>query len=428
MNAGRKHLGWAAVALATAMAAAACGSTSHSGAAPTTAAATSTSAAAAVSTPGLTATTITIGQIDTNSGPLPGGAQKSFDALEAYVAYVNSTGGVDGRKLVLVQKDDGFNCNNYTNLLTGLTTSAFASVGNFVLLDACGQTVLQKNPTFPDIQGYVLASNLLSLPNVTAPLPAPNGYQTAGAEWIKAKFPNDITHTASLYTAVSKTSADNIASAYKSVGFQYVYSRGVGLSETNFTSDVLRMKADGVKIVDLGAMTAATTADFIKQADQQNFHPDAIVSATGYDGSLFGLLGAANADNLYMPLTFPMYLGQDIPTNPELATMTTWMDKAHPGEVPDLYAVTAWAAGVLFVQALKAAGPNPTRSSFLTALSGITTFTANGLIPPTNPGQKQGATCMVIVGVQGASFVRLDPATKGFECNGTYHHLTAAGA
>jgi len=244
--------------------------------------------------------------------------------------------------------------------------------------------------------------------------------------WIKDKFPADITHTASLYVAAEVSSANNISSAYKALGFQYVYSRGIGLSETNFTSDVLRMKADGVKIVDLGAMSAGLDADFIQQAAQQNFHPDAIVSAVAYDPSLFKLIGSVNADNVYMPLLFPMYLGQDLATNPELATMTTWMDKAKPGEVPDLYAVTAWESGLLFTQALKAEGPNPTRTGLLNAISNITSFNADGLVPTANPGGKQGATCMVIVGVSGTKFVRLDPPTQGFECNGTYHHITAA--
>jgi branched-chain amino acid transport system substrate-binding protein len=430
-RAARSGLGSVATAVVIGLLAASCSSSGHSSATPTTAHAAPSvapSTTVAGDTTGITASTITIGQIDTNSGPFPGGAQKSFDALKAFVAYTNSRGGVDGRQLKLVQEDDGFNCNTYTNDLRGLAGSAFASVGNFALLDACGLSVLKATPTFPDIQGYVLDGALLDLPNVTAPSPAPYGYPTTGAVWIKQKFPQDIAHTASLYVAAEAASANGIASAYQAEGFVYVYKRGIAITETNFTADVLRMKAAGVRIVDLGAMGAPQVADFIGEADQQNFHPDAIVSAVAYDPSLFKLIGAANADNVYMPLAFPLFLGQDLATNPELATMTNWMDKAHPGEVPDLYAVTAWAAGDLFVQALRSAGANPTRSSFLTALDGISHFDANGLLPPTDPGQKQGATCMVVVGVNRGQFVRLDPATKGFECNGTYNHITASQA
>jgi hypothetical protein len=82
----------------------------------------------------------------------------------------------------------------------------------------------------------------------------------------------------------------------------------------------------------------------------------------------------------------------------------------------------------LFTQALEAAGGSPMRSAVINQIGKISNFTANGLLPPTNPAAKQGAVCMVMVGVQGQKFVRLDPAKSGFECNGTYNHITAAQA
>jgi hypothetical protein len=202
----------------------------------------------------------------------------------------------------------------------------------------------------------------------------------------------------------------------------------VGLTETNFTADVLRMKSEGVQIVDLGATDAEIDEDFLQDAAQQNFHPDAIIAATAYDSSLFKNIGATTADDLYMPLNFPMYLGQDLGTNAQLALMTTWMHKVAPGRVPDLYAVDAWAAGVLFVQALKATGSDPTRTKLLAQIAKIHSFNADGLLPTADPGAKLPSTCMVIAGVQNGQFVRLDPPTKGFECSGSYYHLTAAQA
>ena len=374
---------------------------------------------------GISSTTITIGQISTLTGPIPGGGKGALDGLKAYVDYVNANGGVDHRQLKLVQDDDALNCTNDNQMVRSLAQSAFASVGTFALLDSCEQPALTADPTFPDIQAYVLDPALLSLANVTAPSPAPYGYQTTGALWVKDKFPQAIVRSAQLYVSAAQSSANSYAQTYESLGYKYLYRRGLGLTETNFTSDVLRMKNDGVQIVDLGADDEQIVADFLENAAQQNFHPLAIISAVAYDPKLFTSIGAVNADNLYMPLSYPMFLGQDLATNSELATLTTWMHKLHPGETPDLYAVDAWAAGVLFVQALKHAGSNPTRSGLLSALGKITNFTANGLLPAADPGDKQGSTCMVIVGVHGNQFVRLDPPDRGFECNGTYDHLTA---
>jgi ABC-type branched-subunit amino acid transport system substrate-binding protein len=421
-------------AAVVAVAAAGCGSSSKTAASSTTSGGSASSTTVgAPSTPttgdttGVTATTITLGQIATSTGPVPGLFQNAADGMDAYVAYINSTGGVDGRQLKVVHMDDGFNCNTYTNDLKTLSTTTFATVGTFSVIDGCGLSVLKANPSYPTIEGYILTTSLFALPNAYTPSPQPPGYPTTGAIWIKNKFPNDITHTASLYSVASKTSFDSLSSAYKAEGFKYVYTRGVGLTETNFTSDVLRMKADGVKIIDFGAVDAQDIADFIQEADQQGFHPDAIIGAQAYDENLFKYLGKSNADNLYMPLLFPLYLGQDSATNPQVALLIKWMQSTHK-ELPNLYGVTAWNAGSLFTTAMKTAGGTPSRVALLKALAATKSFDSNGLMPPSNPGDKKSAVCMVIAGVKNGQFVRVDPATKGFECNGTYNNITEAQA
>jgi len=377
---------------------------------------------------GVTSNTITIGQIATLSGPIPGLFQNAKDSLDAFVAYQNSIGGVDGKTLKVDFKDDALNCNTYTDDINALVPQVFAIVGTFSVLDACGQKALTANPAFPDVQAYLFGPQLYSTPNAITASPQPPGYPNTAALWIKDKFPNDITHTGVLYSLTSKSSYNEISAAFKSEGFRYVYSRGLSQTETNFTSDILRMKADGVKIVDMSTGSAQVDADFVQQAAQQDFHPDAIISPTAYDASFFKLVGADNADNVYMPLLYPMYLGQDNGTNAELKTYLTWLTKTHPGDTANIYGVDAWASGVLFVQALQAAGSTPNRSALINQLNKITSFSADGLLPASNPAAKQGATCIVVVGISGTKYVRLDPPTSGFECNGTYVHISQAQA
>lgn len=59
------------------------------------------------------------------------------------------------------------------------------------------------------------------------------------------------------------------------------------------------MKNAGVKIVDMGSVAVNNVADFLQQAAQQNFHPDALISAPAYDAQLLELVG--NADRLIAP-------------------------------------------------------------------------------------------------------------------------------
>jgi len=353
---------------------------------------------------------------------VPGLFQNSVDSMDAFVNYINSEGGIDGHKLVLLHEDDGYNCVTYTNDMKDLSTKVFAVVGTFSVEDECGAATLKATPNLPNIEAIIINPQLFSLPNAFAGITQPPGFITTGYQWVKDKYPNDITKVGSLYPTSAAFSEVEEHDAAQSVGYKYVYSAGIATTDTNFTSNILRMKADGVKIVDLLANPDSTVADFEQQAAQQNFDPDVVLGATAYDAGFFKLLGnPADAANLVAPLYFPLYLGQDRSTNPELNTYLTWLNNLHSGDTANLFGESAWAAGVLFAQAVQAAGANGpvTQSGVVQAITNLGSFTADGLDPATNPGKRVGPSCEVIVGVQNGQFVRLDPSA-GYECNGTY--------
>ena len=435
----RLWLRGAALAGTAALALAACGSSSHSGQA---GGSTTTGSGAGpgatlppppavsgtVTGPGVTATTITIGQITTTSGPVPGLFQDSNDGLDAYVAYLNANGGIAGRQVKVIHMDDALDCNSYTQALQRLSTQVFAMVGTFTLEDTCGKQLLKSNPNLIDIQGAMLDPELYSgFPNVFSPSPAPPGYSTTGYLWIKNKFPGDITHTATLIPSPAAANGKQQDLTAESIGYKYVYSRMIGPFETNFTSDILRMKSLGVKLVDLGVVNVGIAAAFIQQATQQGFHPDAIFGAAIYDSHLFKLLGDPHlADNLvYAPLSFSLYLGQDRASVPGLNTFLTWLDRTHPGESASIFSVDSWGAGMLLTEAMSKAGSGGAQvdqASTILALGGITSFDSGGLTAVYNPGQRLGTHCMVIAGIQNGQWVRLDPKS-GFECSGAYHNV-----
>jgi ABC-type branched-subunit amino acid transport system substrate-binding protein len=419
---------------------AACGSSSKSSSSSSTTATTasSTSSAPASSAtsgggggggstticgPGVSPSTIKIGQIATVSGPVPGLFQNAADSMDAFVAYINSQGGVDGHQLAVVHKDDGYDCVTYTNAMKSLSTSVFAIVGTFSVEDGCGASVLKANPSFPDLEGYVLNPTLLSLPNVFASEVQPPGFFTTGYQYVKDKFPADIARTGAIYPTSAVFEYKEQTAAAKSIGFNYVYTRGIGATETNFTSDILRMKAAGVKFVDLESDPVNVIASFVQEATQQGFHPDVIFGSAAYDSAFFKLLGsgpAAAVNNIIAPLQWVMYLGEDRATTPELNTYLTWLDKVHPGDTANVFGISAWSAGVQFIQALKAAGSNVTQSGLIQATANLGNFNANGLTPGSDPGKRIGPHCVIIAGTRNGKFVRLDPPTSGFECNGTY--------
>jgi branched-chain amino acid transport system substrate-binding protein len=373
--------------------------------------------------PGVTATTITIGQIATTSGPVPGLFQGAFDGLAAWASWVNANGGIDGRQVKISTVDDGFNCTTYTNAMKKFATTAFAVLGNLTLEDTCGKSVLKANPNMLDIQALTLDPTLYDVANAYAASPTPPGGITTGYQYIKSKFPDAITKSAALSGQSAAVNGREARLTAESIGYKYLYTRDIGDFETNYTSDILRMKNSGVKFVDLTAVAVTNAADFLQQAAQQNFHPEVVYGASAYDAKLFKLLGnAALANNvLYAAVPDTLYLGQDRNSIPAVNTFLTWMEKA--GTSPNLFAVDAWADGQLLIKAMQAAGSSIDQASVAQAIKTVTNFDAEGLIAPTNPGQKMGTRCVVVAGVQDGQWKRLDPSGSGFDCSGVYHSV-----
>lgn len=378
-----------------------------------------------LSGPGVTATTITIGQIATITGPVPGLFQGAFDGLDAWVAWVNANGGIDGRQVKLEQVDDGFNCTTYANAMSKFATTAFAVLGNISLEDTCGKKALNANPDLVDIQALTLDPTLYSIPNVFAAEPTPPGGITTGLQYMKKRFPTAITHAAQLIGAAASANGKEEQLTAESVGFHYIYTRDIPDLTTNFTPYILAMKAQGVEFVDMTDLADTSDANFLQQAAQQNFHPDVVYGASAYDANEFKLLGNPSLANnvLWSALFDSMYLGQDRATVPAVNTFLTWMSKARPNAAATLYSVDAWADGQLLVKAMQDAGSSITPSTVLTAVKGIKSFDSDGLIAPGDPGDKTGTHCVIMANVQNGKWVRVEPA-KGFDCSGTYHTVS----
>jgi ABC-type branched-subunit amino acid transport system substrate-binding protein len=95
----------ASAVVATALVLAACGSSSSS------------SGSGGSSAPGVTATSITFGAHEPLTGPAAPGYSEIAVASQAYFNYVNAHGGVFGRKINLIIKDDAYNPTNTVNVV-----------------------------------------------------------------------------------------------------------------------------------------------------------------------------------------------------------------------------------------------------------------------------------------------------------------------
>ena len=424
-----------ALALALGLLASACSSTSSGSpqTTPNTTASNSSSipASAFSDHTGITKTSVTVGNVSTLTAGLFEGAAVG---TEAYADYVNSTGGVNGRKLVVDGFDDSFQGAGNAQATRSSVQQDFALVGGFSIEDSYGASFLATQPGVPAV-GESISLTMNKLPNYFSAVPQQPGFQEGVLQYFKKQYPDA---TQALGTLIGNQPSDATSwagdqYALTKTGYKVVYNSTYGITQTDFTANVIAMKSAGVKMILLDQMAENYAAAFLKDLTQQNFHPIVLLGAAAYTNNLVkDSGGAAAVDGYYLSQAYSLYLGQDAQQVPAVNTFLHWVQVASPSFKPDLFALYGWISGELFAQALRNAGSNPSRGSVLQALSKITTFNAQNLIAPTNPSARTISNCYILANIVNGNFQRLDdPAiqssTNGFRCDYAFLSPRTAG-
>jgi ABC-type branched-subunit amino acid transport system substrate-binding protein len=373
------------------------------------------------SAPGLTSNSVTVATVATISGPVPGLFSGAVTGVKAYADYINSMGGINGRKLVVKVEDDAFSCAQEASQVTQALPSVFSFVGSFTLNDGCGVRALTGKST-PWL-AYGFDSTLRKLPTYFSPAPNnPTGFTTGAFVWLKKHY--GLTTVGQLYSATgaAATQAAELK-AIEAAGIRKGYSRGVGATETDFSADVQRMKTAGVDYV-VADLPPSDAKILLTEIQQANYHPKLIQDAALYGGDSLQQLGNPQlANGVVGPVGFGLFLGQN--TGPGITLMNKWVKQVPGAGAADLYTVYGWSSAEMFADALKAAGQNPTQQTFVTALKGIHHFDTGGLLPVSDVGNQTPAHCWTIFQVKSGAFAALHPP-NGFDCSGTYLPLVGS--
>ena len=101
---------------------------------------------------------------------------------------MNSTGGIDGRKVIVDSGDDGYSgAANKQDTQAGIQND-FALVGSFSLQDSYGGQLLAQNPGMPDVS-VTLDPTTNKLPNVFSAVPAGRRLGGGPAPVLQAEVP-----------------------------------------------------------------------------------------------------------------------------------------------------------------------------------------------------------------------------------------------
>lgn len=375
---------------------------------------------------GVTASAVKVGNISTTTSGLFEGA---VVGTEAYANYVNAQGGVNGRKIIVDSANDAFQGALNKQLTNAAVQTDLATVGSFSLEDSFGATVLAANPQVPNVaESLSAAAN--ALPNTFNPNPPAGGYYLGPLVYFQKKYPNEVLHTGALIAnyGAAEVIWDGEKAAMERLGYKVIADPTFPTSQTDFTSYVVAMKQEGVRILFLEQMPENYASAVIRDLNQQNFHPVVVLGTSTYSEELVPNSGGASAiDGAYLEQPTSLFLGEDAGKIPAVNTFLTWVQKTSPGFKADYYTLAGWLSAELFVQALREAGNHPSRGSVLESLRKITSFSGNYLVGTGNPSAKKPTNCYILAQIVNGEFQRLDDPpvdgpTHGYRCDQPYYY------
>jgi ABC-type branched-subunit amino acid transport system substrate-binding protein len=369
--------------------------------------------------PGMTDTTITIGNSSDISGPVPGLFTAAQQATKAYVAYFNTTvkSGICGRKLVLNTYDSRTDAGADQQGYQKICETSFAAVGSMSAFDSGGAATAQQCG-IPDIRTASVTAARNACGNCFGVQATGSGeYQNEVYDyWIRTH--KDATQKAAFLYLNAGAAAENgksqIAVGAKR-GMNWVYTAPIDVAEFNYGPYVQQMKSKGVQFVEfLGAyQQSARLAQAMQSA---GFKPEVLMyDPSIYDPAFLKQAGSA-AEGAYFFVNFtPLNESQ-----PELDLYKKWLQQTSPGAQPTFFGMFAWSAAKLFVEKSMALGGKLTRASLIAAVKASDGWTGGGMHSPMSVGSKHPPVCVRWMTIKGGQFVSYTPK---YVCGG----YTSAG-
>ncbi len=381
-----------AVLAAVALAATACGSSSKASSGTTGSSGSSGSGATAnTSSEGVTSTSITIGTTAPLTGPAAPGYSEIAPAANAVFKYINSTGGVYGRKINDIIVDDAYNPATTASKVRQLVLQdhIFAEVGGL------------GTPTQSAVQGFLNTEKV------------PQLFVESGCDcWNDPKYPYSFGWQPP-YTVEGKILGTYIKEHFAGQKVGYLYQNddfGQGfvqglddilpassvVSKQTYdaatlsgplSNQVAALKAAGAQVVALATIPAATALTLLPAA-AIGYQPQWVVSSVGGDPpTVAPLLSSFSKGAAGASLLNGMISNAYIP--PESDTTNAWVQatkkilaKYDPGAPLDGNTEYGVALGYTFVQALQKAGKDLTRGALLKAIEEQGgQFVTPGLVP-----------------------------------------------
>jgi branched-chain amino acid transport system substrate-binding protein len=329
--------------------------------------------------PGVTKTEVKVGAFLGLSGDFALPSRDVQVATDAYFAGVNNAGGVHGRKLTFVAIDDGYVPARSASASRRLVDqeNVFALVNPIGTPNALAAMPYLQEKGVPMIGVHGYSPKLYD--------PAQKGVYGnwtpfAGQMRIMANFfykRGEVKQLGMIYlnNEAGLSGLVGAEAAAKSKG-QTLVSAAVPVGAPDYRSAILNLRDKGVTHL-LMVLGPQDTAKAVTQAREAGWNPqfgghqataDPLTIQLG-GKAIEGAFGVATSA---LPDMDPVQW-------PGVKEYRESIVKLFPNAVPSAFGIRAYADAMIFVEALKRAGPNPTREGLVAAMEGLKDLSAGQL-------------------------------------------------
>lgn len=321
---------------------------------------------------GISASTIKLGISSALTGSAAPGYNKVPGAMSAYFNYVNDNGGVFGRKITLVSKDDAY-----------LPTLAVAKTNDLVLKDkvfaivgalgaannkAVASSVNLGRRGIPSLfinTGYSAFADKAKYPTTYPILPSYIVEAKVMSQYIKDTYAGK---KLGLIYQDDDFGSDALA-GFKAAGVKFdiaiPYASG-SQSAASGATWVGKLKAAGAEVVVVFGVTSATGVA-LAASSALSYKAQWILGSVGGDATTLKALGVPAA--ILTGAEGASFLPSPGDATDEYVKQFQEINaKYNPGVVFDNNVLLSMNTAMLTVQALRAAGKNPTRAGLMAAL------------------------------------------------------------
>ena len=339
------------------------------------------------SAPGVTKTSVLIGSHQPLTGPAAPGYSEIAPAAKAFFQYLNAQGGVNGRKINLIYKDDGYNPTKTVDVTKQLVlqNKVFAIWGGL------------GTPTHTKVVDFLNSSRVPDL-FVSSGCPCwddgnkhpytfgwqPN-YTIEGkvlGQYIKQKFPGK---KVGVFYQDDDFGQGGLAGLKEQLGSQIASAKPYQPTVTTVAPQITAIQKSGAQVLVDFSIPAFTALERLTSF-KLGYKPQLVVSNVGIDpttvGGLLKSFSKGKADTaLIEGAVTDAYLPSTADTSNSWVQLFKKIHDQYDAKAPfDGNVEYGMASAYTFAQALKNAGKNPTRQSIVNAVE-QGGFTGPGLVP-----------------------------------------------